>query len=303
MKKLVTFLVVVVAFLGGFSQSVRGQECKKITIQPLHHDSSFLYLKQSQIDYICFYAEYLINKADLPFDIITQVYQLKKIEPISVFGKYDFSGFHGSGALSGYFYSQSNYDSTVVYPLCFSHMKKYPFYLPSSISTKTLCAKFTSIYSKYGQNPIVLFMNDSFSLKFYGMVLARNILLTFGANTRNTTTGHLLSENVWQMGDSILPSTIEIIKSNLTMDCLSTVVGCTTRVPVSINQIEHTRDDIKIINKLIVNDNHNLIIIYSIDGRELVKTKKSSINLDELPNGILIIQSEKKRPIKIINFL
>lgn len=303
MKKLIQFIIIVVVALTGFPQHSMGQvlPCKKLTIAPFMHDSSFLYINQTNFDTIVKIAERIVNPALLDFKVVCFSRPMKKIEPISNSIYWDFRTKNRElGTTVSYFYAYfynrkfGNYDSTVTHPVLIENQINHIHYYPGSLGGRSICVA-TATGGKYGQDAFVLNMNDSFpDPQFWGIILAREILLNFGAKVSATDDGTVMSQNPWKATSKVAEATKLQIKNSGNYRCLDNLTsGCPVTTDVTRVDEDQTLSFDQS-TQMLFNPKGLSVSVMTLMGIKALNSKEIYISLWDLPPGSYILFSPKR---------
>jgi hypothetical protein len=256
------------------------------------------------MDYVIKKAEYIINKADLEWDFILEHRDtLKRVDPIkgSLYDLGKKNKHFGSGySYFSYYVGNIAKDSVNVIKVLWDHMKNYNEYIPTSYFDKSFCVDVSRC--KYGNNVMILAMNDSFSIDLYARLVARHIISYVSGRSRSTTNGHLMGADLFQITDSINPTTIELFfNAKDGSPCIPRASGCKTVFVTSIKEVEKyiQKTNLSIIDRKILNPELSLVFVYDITGRMLFSSNKEYIDISQI-RGIIFVSRDRQSPQKYV---
>lgn len=297
MKNLVTFLVVVIAFLGGFSQSAKAQNktCYKLRPKFYWYDSIKWKVDTLVLLDLVKQTEELLNSSGTNKGFVFQYVGTTKITEQPGYNWVRVRSQSSHFAEFASYLGVKEIDTTVL-PIFLGDISRFTIYYPTAEYKKSFCE--TNGYTEkfFRDDNILLARPDSLAYNdpFMASILARAILQKIGLGNEPDTTGHLMVAfgKAWNC-KPVFSSITKIGLNGIQLPCMPTVT-CTT----SSIDLGNSHDDIRIIDGVILNDNFKTISIYNLMGQQLVVSKEDRINLDLLKDNVYLIQSERKKPIK-----
>ena len=269
MKKLVTFLVVVVAFLGGFSQSVRGQSldsCIHLRFKFYFSDSSFWNKNINDLKEIVSYAEEKINS--IPG--LTKKFRCSYVDTVKLtkadqVGAYywDLKLAQGQQWPGMAVHLKKKEKDTLIMPVYLGHMKMFLFYYPSAEYGQNLCNPVIARYPLVGARNILLARPDSigYTDPWMKLIFVRAILQTI---TGYRTQAHgIMHEDAWKITDSWDQATATAVN---TQSCY-----CLPKIYCKMTDVDDKKNNshkIVIWEGKVMNPERVLISIYDIIGRK-----------------------------------